>query len=184
MNAGTQKKNRKIFCIAAVCLCVIACTVGDVYAYLMDKTDPLSNEFVPAKVSCDVEENFLDGVKSSVKVRNTGNIDAYIRTAVVATFVSEDGKVHSSAPVENVNYSITWGTDGWVKGTDDFWYHTKPVAPEETTTSLIETAHGVSAPEGYRLHIQILATAIQSVPDDVVQEAWGVTINNGDLIPN
>ena len=49
---------------------------------------------------------------------------------------------------------------------------------------LIDSAVAVSAPAGYRLNIQILATAIQSAPDDAVQEAWGITPVNGELIPN
>ena len=184
MGAGAWKKSTKIVLITAACLLLAACTVGGVYAYLMANTDTLSNEFVPAKVTCSVEESFVGGVKSDVKVRNTGNIDAYIRATVVATFVSDDGKVLATAPEENVEYAITWGTTGWSRGTDGYWYHVKPVRPNETTALLIETASVSSAPEGYRLHIQILATAVQSAPSAAVQEAWGVSISNGEIVPN
>lgn len=183
MRRRTRKKKVNVAVIAVLFLCIIAGTVGGVYAYLTAKTDPISNEFVPAKVSCLVEEDFAEGVKSNVKVRNTGNIDAYIRAVVVATFVSEDGKVLATAPKESVDYFIQWGDDGWIKGQDGYWYHTKPVKPEETTVPLIESAYELSVPDGYRLHLQILATGVQSDPTIAVQEAWGVSVNNGELLP-
>lgn len=183
MRRRTRKKKVNVAVIAVLFLCIIAGTVGGAYAYLTAKTDPISNEFVPAKVSCLVEEDFAEGVKSNVKVRNTGNIDAYIRAVVVATFVSEDGKVLATAPKESVDYFIQWGDDGWIKGQDGYWYYTKPVKPEETTVLLIESAYELSVPEGYRLHLQILATGVQSDPAIAVQEAWGVSVNNGELLP-
>ena len=183
MRRRTRKKKVNVAVIAVLFLCIIAGTVGGVYAYLTAKTDPISNEFVPAKVSCLVEEDFAEGVKSNVKVRNTGNIDAYMRAVVVATFVSEDGKVLATAPKESVDYFIQWGDDGWIKGQDGYWYHTKPVKPEETTVPLIESAYELSVPDGYRLHLQILATGVQSDPTIAVQEAWGVSVNNGELLP-
>ena len=184
MRRRTRKKKVNVAVIAVLFLCIIAGTVGGAYAYLTAKTDPISNEFIPAKVSCLVEEDFAEGVKSNVKVRNTGNIDAYIRAVVVATFVSEDGKVLATAPKESVDYFIQWGDDGWIKGQDGYWYHTKPVKPEETTVLLIESAQTTAtAPTGYRLHIQIVASAVQSAPGNAVQEAWGVTVSNGVIIP-
>lgn len=183
MRRRTRKKKVNVAVIAVLFLCIIAGTVGGAYAYLTAKTDPISNEFVPAKVSCLVEEDFAEGVKSNVKVRNTGNIDAYIRAVVVATFVSEDGKVLATAPKESVDYFIQWGDDGWIKGQDGYWYHTKLVKPEETTVLLIESAYELSVPDGYRLHLQILATGVQSDPAIAVQEAWGVSVNNGELLP-
>ena len=183
MSTRTKKWSVKAAIITSLCLCIIACTAGGVYAYLTAKTDPISNEFVPAKVSCSIEEDFAEGVKSDVKVRNTGNIDAYIRATVVTTFVSENGKVLATAPKEGVDYSIQWGANGWVKGEDGYWYYTRPVKPEETTTSLIKSAYKLSAPDGFRLHIQILATGVQSAPDLAVQQAWGVSVHNGEIVP-
>lgn len=183
MSTRTRRKNARTVVIAALCLCLIVCTVGGVYAYLTAKTDPVSNEFIPAKVSCSVEEEFTDGVKSDVTVRNTGNVDAYIRATMVATYVSEDGKVLATAPVEGADYTVDWAADGWTKGADGYWYHVKSVKPDETTGCLINSAQAVSSPSGYRLNIQILATGIQSAPDTAVQDAWGVTVSNGELIP-
>lgn len=183
MSAKKGKIQRKIVFIALICLIFVVGSVGGAYAYLKANTDVLSNEFVPAKVTCAVEEEFADGVKSNVKVRNTGNVDAYIRATVVATYVSENGKILATAPVEGVDYTITWGQSDWVKGSDGYWYHTKPVAPEGATANLIELASAVTEQEGFRLHIQILASGVQSAPDTAVQEAWGVTVTDGQITP-
>lgn len=184
MKTVFSKINRKTLIIAILCLCVVACTVGGVFAFLTDNTNTLSNEFVPANVTCIVEEKFDNGVKENVTVRNTGNINAYIRAAVVVTFVAEDGKVFSAMPKENVDYAITWGESDWQKSSDGYWYYKKSIAPESSTASLIKTASAISAPDGYKLNIQIFASAIQSTPATAVEEAWGVTISNGELIPN
>ena len=184
MNAGFLKFKRKTVIIAILCLCIIIGTVGGVFAYLIAKTDTLSNEFIPAKVTCSVEENFKNGIKENVQIRNTGNINAYIRAAVVVTFVSDDGKVLATTPKENEDYTITWGNSDWHKGADEYWYYDKAVAPEEMTSSLIKTASEIFVPNGYKLNIQIFATAIQSEPETAVEEAWNVTVSNGLLIPD
>ena len=183
MNAAFIKKNRKILIIAGLCLCIVAGTVGGMFAYLTDRTDPLPNEFVPAKVNCAVEGDALNGVVEKAKVRNTGNIDAYIRAAVVVTFVAEDGKVLATKPIEGTDYTVTWGASDWQKGADGYWYYRKAVAPDALTSVLIESATAVKVPSGYRLNIQVFATAIQSNPVQAVQEAWGVTVSGGDMIP-
>ena len=183
MKANFGKRNKIAVLIAVVGLSVALCTIG-VYAYLSAKTDSVTNEFVPAKVSCVVQETFQDGVKSNVTVQNTGNIDAYIRAAVVVNFVSDDGKVSAVTPKENVDYIVTWGATGWRRGTDGYWYYANAVLPEALTDPLIETAEAVSAPTGFSLNIRIIATAIQSAPDAAVQDAWGITPLNGELIPH
>lgn len=182
MSARTRRINIKTVVMIALCLCLVACAVGGVYAYLSAKTDPVSNEFIPANVSCLVEEEFNDGVKRDVKVRNTGNIDAFIRATVIATFVSDDGKVLATAPLEGTDYVVDWAADGWQKGTDGYWYHAKAVKPNETTGLLVNSIQSASAPSGYRLHVQILATGIQAAPLNVVQEAWGVSVSNGEIL--
>ena len=165
-------KNRKLtLFVALLCLCLVAGAVTGAVAFLTDKTDSLSNEFTPAKVTCAVEENFDNGIKENVTVKNTGNIDSYIRASVVATFVSDDGKVFANAPKEGTDYTVDWGTDGWQKGSDGFWYYTKAVAV------------AAAAPDGYSLNLQIFATAFQSPPAKAVEEAWDVTVENGNLIP-
>jgi hypothetical protein len=184
MGTGEMKMHRNKLVIFYLCLSIVICAAGGVYAYITAGTDTLSNAFTPATVSCTVEEVFENGVKENVRVRNTGNIDAYIRAVVVATFVSEEGKVLAVSPKEGVDYTVTWGTSGWVKGSDGYWYHRRAVAPGTLTAVLVETISATSVPDGYRLNIQIVASAIQSVPESSVTEAWGVSLSNGEIVPD
>ena len=179
-----RKVNMKTAVVVALCVVLTVCTVGGVWAYLTAKTNTLTNTFEPAKVTCSIEETFSNGIKKNVAVRNTGNVDAYIRAYAVATFQSGDGKVLATAPVEGVDYTVTWTNNGWNKGTDGFWYYSSAVAPNALTPNLIDTATVISTPDGYSLNIQIIATAIQSNPENAVFESWGITPTNGKLFPN
>lgn len=184
MERGFQKMNKKSIVLVALCLCLALGTVGSVWAYLASKTEKLSNRFVPAQVSCRVEETFQDGIKSDVMIQNTGNVDAYIRVVVVATFVDENGKVLAVSPEENVDYTVQWALSGWTLGSDGFWYYADPVAPNAFTSSLIETATQITSPEHFTLNLQIVASAIQAEPTSAVQSAWNITPVNGKLIPS
>ena len=67
---------------------------------------------------------------------------------------------------------------------DGFWYYQNAVAPvkidlDAKTDNLIVKAETVSAPPaGFHLEIQVLATAIQANPEKVIEEAWGVTVED------
>ena len=182
-----NRKKRKIN--TAVLLIIIGAilltSIGVTLAYLSLKTPEITNNFVPAAVSCKVEEQFEDGVKSQVKVRNTGDASAYIRAAVVVNFVNDlNGSVLSTAPVEGQDYTLTFEDNlAWKKGADGYYYHKQPVAVNSLTNTLISSAQALNEPEGYSLSIQILASAIQSDPPKAVQESWGVTIRNKEITP-
>ena len=182
------KKNKKIN--TAVLLLVIGAilltSIGVTLAYLSLKTPEITNNFVPAAVSCKVEEQFEDGVKSQVKVRNTGDASAYIRAAVVVNFVNDlNGSVLSTAPVEGQDYTLTFEDNlAWKKGADGYYYHKQPVEVNAVTNTLISSAQALNEPEGYSLSIHILASAIQADPPKAVKESWNVTIRNNEITPN
>lgn len=177
------KRNKKLILGVLLSLCIIAGTATGVYAYLMAATETLTNEFVPATLSCAVKEDVSDGIKQDIRVKNTGNIDAYIRAVVVVTFVSEEGKVSATAPKEDVDYDITWNNEGWAKGTDGYWYYRMSVRPEKETTPIIEVISELSSPDGFRLNVQVIASAIQSTPSTAIEDAWGIKPSNGLIIP-
>ena len=75
---------------------------------------------------------------------------------------------------------------GWVTGSDGYYYYTSPVAADDTTGVLIKSCTEITgkAPVGCNLSVEIMAEAIQSVPEEAVEDAWGVTVNNGTLSVN
>ena len=84
--------NRSFVVLAALLVLVLG-IVGTTLAWLTDKTKDLTNTFEYAKVSCNVEETFENNVKSEVKVKNTGNTDAYIRATYVVTIRDKEGNI-------------------------------------------------------------------------------------------
>lgn len=181
---ATLFKNRPIkgILVLAAALALLLTSVGGVHAWLMARTQQEENTFVPASVTCAVEESFDGSLKQDVCIRNTGNIDAYIRAVIVVTFVNDEGLVSAQAPVAGTDYSVDWGS-GWQQGADGFWYYPDAVAPSAVTANLIDKASALSAPDGFHLNISVIATAFQSVPASAVEEAWGVTVTGGKMAP-
>lgn len=195
--------NKKSIIITSVILLLLV-SVGTTLAYIFTETKPVENTFNPSKVSCAVVENKgtpvtgsvtnTGDIKENVQIKNTGDTDAYIRVAVVVNWMDEAGtKVWATKPIEDTEYSITYAnTPNWVKGSDDYWYYTKSVPPTEgnnLTDILIKNAtQNKEGPKGtdgtqYYLSIEIVASAIQSTPETVVAEQWGVTVNDGVITP-
>lgn len=180
MGKHRKKENQWLLMLSFVL--IMTTVVTGVVAYLIAQSTKLSNEFQPVKVTCEVQETFADHVKSDVYIQNTGDVDAYIRATVIANWVSDEGKVYAQAPKEGTDYKVEWGQEGWKLKDDGYRYYQNAVVPVKTdpdakTDNLIVKAEAVSAPPaGFHLEIQVLATAIQANPEKVVEEAWGVTV--------
>lgn len=168
-------------------LLLLCCTVAGTLAYLVDSTDPVTNTFTPASVSTEVKEDFDGITKSNVTIKNTGNIDAYIRATVVVNWASdkEVGVVSGTAPKEGTDYTIDWTMVNWVK-VGDYYYYTQKVAAKGETKQLFtdcKLKEGVTPPSGYHLQVTILADGIQAEPVHVVADVWkDVRVDGGKLV--
>ena len=171
--------------IIIICVAITICaTVSGTIAYLFAKTNEITNSFTPVFVSCEVQEHFDGVTKTNVRIKNTSDIKAYIRATFVVMWLSEEGNVYSSAPVEGQDYAITLGSSKWIKGSDGFYYYNSAVHAGESTDIMINSVSPISdGPEGYSLSVHIAATAIQSEPTAAIEQAWRVSINSdGKLI--
>ena len=180
----SRKLPKRLIFIIVAALITVACATGGTLAYIFTGTPSVENSFEPVHVTCKVLEEFDGQTKSDVKIKNTGDISAYIRATFVVMWVAEDGSVLSTAPVKGTDYSLTLGSSDWVVGSDGFYYYTRPVASGESTGTLIESISlsGI-APSGYSLNVHVAATAIQSTPASAVSGAWGVQVlANGGLV--
>ena len=164
-------------------LCLLLSMVSVTYAFLSTRTQDVTNQFDPVAVTCEVEEQFDGSIKQDVCIRNTGDISAFVRAAVVINWVSEDGKILANAPMAGTEYTLSWGDSGWVQGSDGFWYCQEAVAAGDVTPVLIRQVTPVSVPAGYSLQVQILATALQADPPEAAEEAWGVTVSGHSISP-
>lgn len=138
-------------------------------------------------------ETFGNNVKSNVAVQNTGDTTAFIRAAINITWMKDaetgteyeaaDQTVSAKVPVKDRDYSIKLADNtNWIQGADGYYYYQLPVDPQVSTGVLIEECklqNNASVPDGYHLSVEIVASAIQSAPDSVVQSMWHVTVENG-----
>lgn len=193
-----SKKNVKKWNTLLVSLLLLVCvTVGGSVAYLVHTADPISNVFTPSRVTTDVVET-LDTEKKEkreVAIKNTGDTEAYIRSAVVITWQDKDGNVYGQMPKAcmvstcdhascgadyAIKYILVTSGEGWIKSSDGFYYWTKPVLSQVedsencTTGTLITTCKPLKdAPaDGYYLNVEIIGSGIQSKPTSVVTSNW------------
>lgn len=188
---STAKRSRRLrwkkqFVILATVIVLILGVVGGTTAYLVATSEPAENTFQYDTVSCSITEDpftdYSSTVKSNVKVQNTGTTPAYIRAAIVVTWQDRNGNVAPVAPSAE-DYRISYGSD-WKLGPDRrYYYYPSAVASKAQTTNLISECEPLKAgPDGYTLHVEILADAIQSSPATAVTEAWGVTVGSDGKI--
>ena len=192
------KKHRpgraKALLLIASLAVLLTATVGSTAAWLVSKPAAVENDFVPGKVACQVLEDFGAesgaSVKRNVRVKNTGNTDAYIRVLLVFTWKDDAGNIFSNKPQEGKDYQIVMDdlTD-WIMQKSDagvYFYYKKPVAPSAETGKLIDSLRqiaGVTGPENgkYKLSVDILADAVQADPPQAVKDSWGVAVENGEI---
>ena len=176
-------KRKAVMLFSALAL-IMALFVGITTAFLITSDGPIINTFNPSQVSGEVNEVFENDLKTEVTIANTGNIEAYIRVAIVVTWKdAENGNVYGVAPVSGKDYTIEFNQTDWIKGSDGYYYYIYPVAPKAqngVTTALIKkcTVIQENTPAGYGLNVEILGSAIQSVPISVVNDMWpAVTVS-------
>ena len=155
---------------------ILVCTVGGTVAYLVTHTDPVVNTFTPGEVSCQVNEEFnVDNtVKTKAFVRNTGNVPAYIRVAVVANTIDAQRNITGMATTLPVGWL---NTAKWTE-VDGFYYYKDVVQPGDVTANLLNANIDLTD-----IQVTILASAIQSMPDGAVKDAWNMSYNTGDWKP-
>ena len=169
--AKHRHKKKKAFSLLLSIALILTLAVGGTIAYIMTSSAMVENQFGAGRVSSSVNDNG--------QVTNNGNVDAYIRAAVVVNWMDEDGNVYGIKP----SYSIS-ANAGWIE-IDGFYYYTAEVAPNGTTTTAPATVGDPTnepLSSAYSLSIEIVAEAIQAEgtldSDDsvtAVLDAWGLT---------
>lgn len=172
--SGFRWKRSGILLAAVIVL--LAGAVGGTWAFLVAQSEPVQNNFTYAHVRCTIDEKFENGVKSDVKIQNTGDISAYIRARIVVTWKDASGNV-SAVPVKNTDYTIAFNEKDWTQQ-GGYWYCNTAVDATGFTPVLItecKKTSNANVPDGYNLSVEILADAIQSEPASAVTEAWKYT---------
>ena len=177
-----RAKTWKALIVAALAVVILTAAVGGTMAWLSTQTQDLTNTFVPAKVTCKVDENFTEGdtEKKDVRIQNTGTTDAYIRVAVIGNWYQGDKIVASWTD------NIVPSSSDWFKANDGYYYYKKSVAGLGYTTNLFNSYTPNTRPDGVpddaHFEMNIICQAIQSTPTTAVTSAWGLQVDaNGNL---
>lgn len=171
---GRSLRTGRLTTMVIATVLLLALAIGGTLAWLSTKDDPIQNKFLPTKVTCEVTEKFngTTGEKTKVNVKNTGTIDAFIRVKLV-TYRTNDQDQHIGGTASLPAFTL--GT-GWVKY-GDYYYYTKPVAPnQKPETNLTDSMTLIGSyldTDGGKQAVDVMAEAIQSVPEDAVKAAWG-----------
>ena len=176
-----SKQRKKIIVVVLLSLLILCVTTGVTLAYIVKRSDPRENVFVPVFVKC--EPVFTQA--GCMAVSNCGDVTAYVRAAVVISWAAVDeqgnatGVYHASTPVLGMDYTILYDTtETWKMGNDGFWYYSAPVNAGALTVDLVNAVVRLSqAPAGYALSVQIVAEGIQTQPAEAITEAWGASIS-------
>lgn len=168
--AAHSGAKRSLVLVVSVLVLLLA-VAGGTLAWLTANTGPVVNTFTPAHVSCEVTEDFNGTTKSNVNVTNKSDITAYIRVKLVTYRVNEAGQhIGGTAAIPTFMPG-----QGWVPH-DGYYYYTKPVEPnKKPEADLISsiTLESYTDADGGKQVIEVMAEAIQSVPEAAVQAAWG-----------
>ena len=189
------KRSVKPFLIA-FCVCILACAaVSGSLAWLTSTPGPVVNEFIPGEVTIQVDETFDDEhtTKQNVSIKNTGNVPAYIRVALVPAWVDDEGNIAAKpASLEQLDNdcNIAWGEDGngyeadWFIGADGFYYCKTFINPGKSTPILIKSCTVKDGEHEYDFELQVIASAVQSLPTSTVETVWPVVVDPDGRLAN
>ena len=159
-----EKKSDKRAFVAIVALVLVLClTVGGTVAFLVTRTNSVTNTFTPSKVTTQVVETLDGNTKSDVMIKNTGDTSAYIRATYVVNWVDSEGKIYATQPVAGTAYTVSVNETDWTQGADGYYYCNTSIAPDGLTPVLVNSiTPNNTAPDGYTLQVTIIAEGIQS----------------------
>ena len=187
INTYSRKPKRSVkpFLIA-FCVCILACAaVSGSLAWLTSTPEQVVNSFTPGVVTIEVDEKFDSTTKSDVRIKNTGNVPAYIRVALVPAWVDDEGNIAAKPASLKLNddCNIAWGKDGsgyeadWFIGSDGFYYCKTVIEPGASTPILIKSCTVKGEEHEYDFELQVIASAVQSLPTTTVETVWPVVVN-------
>ena len=182
-----QNKRRS----AAVIAVAAAVALASVAVAFMLRRAEAQSDFAPAIVTCavhgkvngvEVTGSAASGsVKSDITAENTGSTTVFLRLRLSACWVDGTGKV-TGTPSALPQIMLR---QNWLDGGNGLYYYALPVEPRQSTTVLCEPIQMKTSvsPTGAAVYQQItvLAEAVQALPEEAAQDAWGVTVKNGRI---
>lgn len=177
---GKVLKFKTVILFAALLIVICAAVSGSV-AFLFTNTDDVINTFVPGSVTGEITETFNADSKTSAKIRNTGNVTAYVRAAITGNEVDEQGHVIGDLPVAGFIDASKWDLVG------GYYYYKGSVAPGAYTEDLLASGIPLKITDAAGTHfyqVTITAQLIQaeggrSDGTPAVTDAWKMNYSAG-----
>ena len=111
-----RTRSARPWLLAGLLAVLLLASITGTIAYIQVHSH-ISNAFTVAKLSIELNETFDGKDKKNVTVKNTGDVPAYLRAAIVVNWKDTDGTVISAKESE---YSMAMGPE-WVQGADSYW---------------------------------------------------------------
>ena len=145
---------------------------------LVDTTAMLTNKFTVGEVTAQIVESFDGTTKSSVQVKNTGNVPAVVRARLIVNWLDENGNVIANPQGVTDPALNNIDTTKWTKIGDYYYYNGYVAAGDQTANLLKNSITAAGTPAGYQLQIEVVAEAMQAtgqMPDGTpaAKAAWG-----------
>ena len=165
--------NHKKLRLILIIVLAVSVSAGVVIALLTTVLKP--NEAPePIRVSCDVTKT-----ENSYGIINTGNVNVYVRVAVIANYVNETtegGVSYWTSP----EYSVVLADESkWVKY-GNYYYCLAQIEPENTQDEDAESIQfgtvtvTSTSSSGYEPQVEVIANVIQATPEEL-SSCWGVS---------
>ncbi len=183
------KRVKRLLILAVIALTVTS--VGVNLAFMFKKAINVSG-FTAGRVEIVLHEktdgaevtgnNAAGSEKSDIRVENTGNIKAFIRIKIVSYYTDAEGNACGNLSSQFPEIALQ---NGWIAGAEHTYYYPYAVAPGSMTEILCEpvTLGQRELAEGEVLYqtIEVFAEAVQAEPASAAEEAWGVTVTDGEI---
>lgn len=180
-------KTTTLMVILILTLMLAAVTVPMAMSYLTSSPDELENTFTDPYVPPQITEVFDGEIKENIQIRNTGNVDAYIRAALVIQAKAKSGDILAYSPVPGTDYTLSALGANWFKH-GDYYYFKHPVPPGALTDVMFSQIKALKIPlktvggVHYYLNIDVASQSIQALPPGAVESAWPVTVGAGSIL--
>jgi predicted ribosomally synthesized peptide with SipW-like signal peptide len=148
-----------------IAACCFLFAIGGTSAYLHSQQTN-TNTFMPAVLSCQIEEVFENNTKTSIRVKNTSNIRAYVRLKLLSYRTDDQGdQIGGTAAIAPPAIS-----EAWTLKSDGYYYCTSTVEAGSFSPNLLAPGTSITLQtytdaDGGSQTIVILAQAIQEGTD-------------------
>lgn len=170
---------KKLVVVLAALVAVLTIAIGGTLAYFT-ADDKAENVFTVGNVDIDLTEpKWEDGGKEEAKeaypgealakdptVKNTGKNPCFVRISVTGLDCLIKAELSAQEVALRTNYVVGALGEGWVEHEDGYFYYTKTLAAEESTTALFDSivmpTDLINGDAVTEMKIDVLAEAVQA----------------------